>query len=233
MHFTYFGDLLGMAAAYRLSAKAAYRTLDTFYNEAFHRLSLLCGERSTQVTMFSDSLLVWGDTFKEALPILGEVRDTLLAKGILLRGGMVSGRLEFEPRYTMENFRKMLPRDDVLARAVGLHATQKGARLLIESSLVEELLQDHPWWLVPEGQLFEAPDDTPPAGIARRIVPTRDRRSYELLVGADVARRDLGRSMKRLRQYTSNEHWDHWRETIALLERSRDSAMEGHGERGA
>ena len=146
--FTFYGDLLGIASAYRLGAEAAYRKLDTFYNTVFGHLEPLC-DRPLQihVQMFSDSLVVWGDGAKDILKHLQDVYLKLIDKNLMLRGAIVDGALEKGPRVEAPNFRKFLPTNDTLARAVGLEKTVKGARLLIEPSLARKLLHDHPEWL--------------------------------------------------------------------------------------
>ena len=58
----------------------------------------------------------------------------------MLRGAMVEHALQKEPRVEAKHFRKFLPTNDTLARAVGLEKTVKGARLLIEPTLAARLL---------------------------------------------------------------------------------------------
>ena len=140
--FTFFGDLLGISADYRLSPRLAYDKLNEFYNTAFDCLSPYCGGNQQKVTVncFSDSLLVWGNGAEVILKHLQTLYINLFQKGLLLRGAIVKGRLEKDPRLELANFRKFLPTDDTLARAVGLERTGKGARLLISPALAESLL---------------------------------------------------------------------------------------------
>jgi hypothetical protein len=60
--FTFYGDLLGVAAAYRLSPNVAYEKLNSFYNTVFNLFEDFCvqPDRHFQVYMFSDSVLMWG-----------------------------------------------------------------------------------------------------------------------------------------------------------------------------
>ena len=112
IHFTFYGDLLGMAAAYRLSPDVAYKKLNDFYNTVFNRFEGLCNNvgRSVQVYMFSDSVLIWG---KEAITtILDRLQDVyldLIRKDLLLRGALVQKALQREPRLEVANFRKFCP----------------------------------------------------------------------------------------------------------------------------
>ena len=94
---------------------------------------------------------------------------------------MVKGRLKFEPRLTIENFRKMLPKDDTLARAVGLESTHKGSRLLIENDLASDLLNNHQQWLTSEGYIRNVCLNVRTKDILRRICPTPNNSTYELL----------------------------------------------------
>jgi hypothetical protein len=154
MQFTFYGDLLGISGSYKLNTNVANKKLKDFYETVFNTLSDYCRQRSdTKVFMFSDSLLFYGDDGLSALEQLQIVYIKLLYKGLLIRGAMAAGKLQFEPRLTLENFTKFLPDDDTLARAVGLESTKKGARLLIEKSLASRLLKHYPEWLTQEGYI--------------------------------------------------------------------------------
>ena len=127
MGFTYYGDLLGISGYYKLGGEIAKERLNNFCNTCFFSLSDYCrANPSAQVTMFSDSILFTGDNAEEGLEELQRMYIKLLHKGLLLRGAIVSGKLNFENRLTLDNFQKMLPKDDTLARAVGLESTKKG-----------------------------------------------------------------------------------------------------------
>ncbi|HBB98242.1 MAG TPA: hypothetical protein DC054_22890 [Blastocatellia bacterium] len=57
--FTFYGDLLGVGAAYQLSPTLAYERLNDFYNTVFSYLYETTQEgRSLKVYMFSDSVLI-------------------------------------------------------------------------------------------------------------------------------------------------------------------------------
>ena len=132
--------------------------------------------------MFSDSVLIWGQrTLIEVLEALRDVYLSLTAKDLLLRGALVHKALEKQPRLEAANFRKFLPTDDTLARAVGLANTVKGSRLLIESSVVHDLLIGHPHWRTVEGYIRNVDLQTPISSILRRICPSPSGESYELL----------------------------------------------------
>ena len=131
--------------------------------------------------MFSDSLLIWGDDQQEILSQLLRLYLRLMRIGLLIRGAIVNGSLQIDPRLTLDNFQKMLPCDDSLARAAGLEATQKGARFLIENSLAEILLRRCKDWLTHEGYLQNIKPDISLDDMRRRICPTPDNKAYELL----------------------------------------------------
>ena len=59
----------------------------------------------------------------------------------MLRGAIVDKALEMDPRLTLDNFTKQLPKNDTLARAVSLEKTQKGARLLEAANLLRLFLK--------------------------------------------------------------------------------------------
>jgi len=62
MAFTYYGDLLGISAHYKLNPQTAYSRLNDFYNTTFSSLESYCNNNSdVEVLMVSDSLLIWGD----------------------------------------------------------------------------------------------------------------------------------------------------------------------------
>jgi hypothetical protein len=84
---------------------------------------------------------------------LHRVYVNLFYKGLLLRGAMVKGKLSFDPRLDTQNYEKKLPSDDTLARAVGLESKFKGARLIIENELANELLRTNRVndWMTTEG----------------------------------------------------------------------------------
>ena len=228
--FTFYGDLLGIASAYRLGAEAAYKKLNTFYNTVFGRLEHLADPpgRHVHVRMFSDSLVVWGKGGKEMLRHLQNVYLDLISKNLLLRGAIVDGALEKEPRLEASHFRKFLPTNDTLARAVGLEKTVKGARLLIEPSLARKLLAGHPEWLTVEGYLENVNPHVPRSDILRRICPTPSGTSHELLYfwktdgvdGNDAGEPKITERLKELAELHDSFVAEHLRETLKLLRRS-------------
>ena len=186
MGFTYYGDLLGISGYYKLSPALAKEKLNDFYNTVFFSLSDYCKNNpNVKVHMFSDSMLFYGDDPIIALEQLHRIYVKLIHKGLLLRGAIVNGRLNFQIRTELENFEKQLPQDDTLARAVGLESTKKGARLLIEPKLAETILSDHTEWLTIEGYVNHQ-HDNPYSSISysdikRRIIPTPEQDAYECL----------------------------------------------------
>lgn len=223
--FTFYGDLLGIAAAYRLSPQVAYNKLDRFYNTVFSRFEPLCDtpSRLVHVQMFSDSVVVWGEVITEILEPLQQVYLDLIEKNLLLRGALVDGALEKEPRVEVRNFRKFLPTNDTLARAVGLEKTVKGARLLIESPVASKLLTAHPEWLTLEGYIEHLYPSVPASNVLRRICPSPSGASYELLYFWRQAATDnevVAERLKEVAEFQDAYVADHLRETLKVLRRS-------------
>jgi len=233
MSFTYYGDLLGISGYYRLNPGVAKTKLNDFYSTTFNCLSDYCRSHpEVQVFMFSDSLLIYGDDARSVLEELHKVYLRLIHKGILLRGGMVHGKLEFEPRFTLDNYEKRLPKDDTLARAVGLESTKKGARLLLECELVSELLANHPDWLTHEGYVRNVgayANIEPIDSILRRIAPTPEQDHYECLYfwpcpqvqTNETHYADKISELKAIQEALKQNIAEHYKETIALLKRCR------------
>jgi hypothetical protein len=232
MDFTYWGDLLGISGYYRLNPTVAKAKLNDFYNTTFYSLSSYCeSHREVKVLMFSDSLLMYGEDALSALKELCKVYVELIRKGLLLRGGMVKGKLEFEPRYTLDNFQKQLPTDDTLARTVGLENAKKGARLLLERELAAELLADCPDWLTHEGYVRSLRADGRPepiGSILRRIAPTPEQDYYECLYFwvcyQDIAHNGIDyaekiKELEAIRAMLTDNIAEHYKETVALLKR--------------
>ena len=228
--FTFFGDLLGVAAAYRLSPRRAYEKLNDFYNTVFSSLSGYCQRHVDHVTVncFSDSVLVWGADRKGILEHLQKVYIQLFRKGMLLRGAIVDGRLEKDPRLELENFRKFLPTDDTLARAVGLEKNEKGARLLVSPALAESVLADSPEWLTVEGYMHHPHPEIAVDDILRRLCPLPSGSSHELLWfwtpshGGDRDQWNCDEASAKLNeiaQFLEGDASDHYRETAKLLKR--------------
>lgn len=228
--FTFYGDLLGIASAYRLGAKAAYDKLDTFYNTVFGRLEALCNQQRSgiHVQMFSDSVVIWGRGTQRILEELQKVYLDLFGKNLLLRGAIVNGRLQKEPRVEVRNFRKFLPTNDTLARAVGLEKTVKGARLLIEPQVAQRLLGNEAEWLTVEGYLDHQYPNVATTDIRRRICPTPSGNSHELLYfwpqsDVDWEGSTYGKvetRLKELAEFHDPSVAEHLRETVKLVRRS-------------
>lgn len=229
--FTFYGDLLGIASAYRLSSQVAYEKLDLFYVTVFNRFETLCDATAPQVHvhMFSDSVVMWGEMTAEILGALQQVYIDLIDKNLLLRGAVVDGALEREPRVQAKEFRKFLPTNDTLARAVGLEKTVKGARLLIESRLAHKLLHDYPQWLTLEGYIENIDRAVPESSVLRRICPSPSGTSYELLYFwrrssesemATKKNKNLVGRLKEVAEFQDDYVADHLHETLKLLRRS-------------
>jgi hypothetical protein len=224
MPFTFYSDLLGVSASYNISPEATYERLDKFYNLSFEHLRPFCSEHTdATVNMFSDTLLFWGDHLEEAVPLLATLYRALLQEGLLLRGAIVPGRIEFDPRFTVQNFQKNLPVGDVLPRAVGLSNSVKGARLLLAREIAHHLLPGTQWHTV-EGYLANAnlfynilPDD-----YRRFICPTPDQSAYEVLYYFKGEQHEEASSrLKNIMNMYSDGISVHYKETIGLIERSK------------
>ena len=108
-YFTFYADLVGISSAYEASPEQAYQKLHEYYNDVFFGLSAYYeGKQDRQVEMYSDSLVVSGDDPLEFLHTIAPVYMKLLSKGLLLRGGMVAGKLSFDIRMEAKNFQKRL-----------------------------------------------------------------------------------------------------------------------------
>lgn len=232
MGYTFYGDLLGISGMYKLSPNLAKEKLNEFYNTTFNNVDATWIDNSnTKIMMFSDSFFMWGNDEQGALHELGLLYLKLLHRGMLLRGAMVDGVLEFDPRLERGNFQKFLPKDDTLARAVGLESTHKGARLLIESQLAVRLLGTVPSWQSADGYVRDTRPITPDIvyeNSLRRIAPTPEGHCYEHLyfwapnrelnhdsTDYDVKRRELEEIQKMLKEDVAV----HYKETVSLLKR--------------
>jgi hypothetical protein len=233
--FTFYGDLLGIGAAYQLSTQAAYEKLNRFYSIVFERLQGLCRHEGLKVNLFSDSVLIWGDNPVEILVPLEGVYRELFRHNALLRGAMVEDKLERDPRVEVKNLQKFLPTNDTLARAVGLEESTKGARLLISSKLGQDLLADVAPWRTVEGYISDAHAEIPVNSILRRICPSPEGKSYELLYfwstdQVDEFNYTEGKaSLREISKYLLPPQAIHYRQTIGVIERSE--ARERHTRR--
>ena len=135
--------------------------------------------------MFGDSLMFYGDDIEAGLEQLHSLYMRLIHKGLLLRGAIVKGKLQYEPLLTFDNYEKKLPQDDTLARVMVLESTTKGARLLIENQLAAELLDQYPEWLTQEGYIMSFSNrhyaSVPHTSMLQRISPTPGQDTYEYL----------------------------------------------------
>lgn len=228
MGFTFYGDLLGISNAYRLSPDAGYRKLDRFYNLCFDHLRIACsGTNPAQVNLFSDSIFFWGNDARQALELLKQLYVALISQDLFLRGAIVHGALQFDPRFTVQNFQKNLPQGDVLPRAVGLASSSKGARLIVEQDIAHTVLPSVEWHTV-DGYLRcqNAFQNISREDVRRFICPIPDGSLYELLYfypnrdqGLDY--KFISKSIHTVCSMASKEVSEHYKETISLIERSR------------
>lgn len=226
--FTYYGDLLGIGNYYKLSPAVAQNKLSEFYNECFHtiRNHVHQSDLDNRIEMFSDSLFVIGDDAIEGLRLLGILYSNLIRKDLLLCGAMVKGKLAFKPRVTINNFRKRLPKDDTLAKAAGLEKSQKGSRLLIENSLVQEMMTPCTDWMTNEGYLRTKQNTPVDDDVLRRIAPTPDSKGYEYLyywtTGIEVSEfKERAKHISRLVSFLDSPGKEHLQETAKVIARSK------------
>jgi hypothetical protein len=234
MGYTYYGDLLGISGYYNLDSQIAKNKLNDFYNTTFFSLSTYCmANKNVKVNMYSDSIFIWGDEPIGILKELQKVYIKLIHKGLLLRGAIVKGKLEYDPRIELDNYKKNLPKDDTLARAVGLEKSQKGARLLIESDLAKELLNHKIDWLTVDGYIKDIQkcnnnQHTAYDNILSRICPTPDYKSYELLyfwichnhfTHADIDYEIKKDELEEISKMLNDKLAEHYKETVKLLDR--------------
>ncbi len=119
---------------YNIHKKVGYNQLDKFYNIVFDNFKPLAEKYETtlSVYLFSDSLFITGkNNIETVLKALSSVYYQLFSEKVFLRGSMVEGYLDYDPRVQLTNFTKHLPTTDVLFRAAKLEKSFKGARFLI------------------------------------------------------------------------------------------------------
>lgn len=182
MTFTFYGDLLGISSNYNLDPTLAYSKLNDFYNTSFSNLKDYCNAYPhSKVFMFSDSILFYGENPIAAIKQLQNLYLSLLSKNLLLRGAIVKDKLDFEPRFELKNFEKRLPINDTLAKAVSLESMYKGSRLIIDTSLALELLDEIPQWKTQEGFISSPNIESINSEFLKRITATPENRNYEYL----------------------------------------------------
>lgn len=180
--FTFYGDLLGVSSYFRISEAHASQKLNDFYNETFSAFSELARTHvdTIRIFLFSDSIFITGSILSTTLEHLGYLYSILFQKNLLLRGAVVEGKLDFDPRLELSNLTKQLPRGDILYRAVDLEKRNKGARIAIEKKLAQKILPRE--WYTIEGylnylHLYQIPVDC----IKRKIRMTPSWGAYEYL----------------------------------------------------
>jgi hypothetical protein len=232
MEFTFYGDLLGISGLYKLSPRLAYEKLNEFYNTTFFNFNLdWINQCDGKIMMFSDNFFMWGNDAEGALQQLAILYTSLLHRGLLLRGAIVKGKLEFDPRLERNDFQKYLPKDDTLARAVGLESTHKGARLLIEIPLANDLLESAPQWATAHGYIKNTCPRNPRIpyeSMLRRIAPAPEGYCYELLYfwgfhrelnDEDCDYEAKRQELEEVHRMLKKDVGVHYKETISLLKR--------------
>lgn len=178
--FTYYGDLLGVSNYYKISQDEAYSKLDFFYNTVSNIFKDLSRSDTTfKIFLFSDSIFITGAILETTLKRLSYLYSTLFQNNILIRGGIVAGKLGFDPRVGIDGLSKKLPTTDVLFRVVELEKRNKGNRILIEKSLAQQILP--PSWLTPAGIINNDMPSISKSDIRRKIKLCPNWSSYEYL----------------------------------------------------
>jgi hypothetical protein len=232
-NFTFYADLVGISSLYATSPKQAYEKLNNYYNIVFQGLAAFYfNTPDRKVEMFSDSLVVTGDDVHDFVTAMAPVYMSLLAEGLLLRGGLVDGPLTFDVRITTTNFQKKLPDSDVLARCVAFERKVKGARLVVESSIAEQFLQQYPEWQTLHGYATNRRPGQKEIAIQRALIPLPDGSAYELLypVVAQKQVRAVEKQMSELDYMIlalPSEVANHYTETKRLLAHSK-ARLEDH-----
>jgi hypothetical protein len=180
--FTFYGDLVAISSIYAAAPQTAYKHLNTFYNEVFFGLEGFYKDHADrEIEMFSDSLVVKGPDFHDFVTVIAPIYMNLLAKGLMLRGALVRGRLKYDVRLEKVNFSKRLPDSDVLARAVALERKVKGARFVVEREIAELYLHGYPEWHTLHGYCTNRRLGQHDLSIQRALVPLPDGGAYEFL----------------------------------------------------
>jgi len=235
-HFTYYGDLVGISSLYASSPQGAYNALNEYYNEVFSGLAAYYeGQDGRDVEMFSDSLVVRGDDPVSFIETMAPVYGNLLSKGLLLRGGMVSGKFSLDVRVTAKNFQKWLPDSDALARAAGMERIAKGARFLVESNLAVGMMSPRPSWLSPQGYFSDPQPGQKNLIFQRSLAPLGSGASWEVLypVLAGIENIQIDSWIERLDYLAlvaGDEFSKHHKETQALLRHSKIRLAHHRGE---
>jgi len=229
--FTYYGTLLGIPASYVIAPGATYQKLERFYNLSYDHFKDACGGANVQygAHLFSYSILFFGQDLVDGLRLLKNLYLDLLAENLLLRGAVLPGRLQFDPRFSLKNFHNFIPRADVLERAAALAAGCNGARLILHPDAACPALPPGADWHTIEG--YNHSRDNHPEitkyDPRRFIVPVEEGPFYEYLyfyrdpahprLATDETTRRLGLANDAAAKSIS-EHFD---ATVGLLQRCR------------
>lgn len=229
--FTYYGSLLGIPASYVVAPGATYHKLERFYNLAYDHFKDVCGGFNVQygAHLFSYSILFFGEDLLEGLALLKSLYVDLLAENLMLRGSVLPGRMQFDPRFSLKNFHNFIPRADVLERAAVLAAATKGARLILHQDVARPLFPSDSGWETEDG-FVEGRDKHPEIGKfdpRRFISPVEDGQCYEYLYfyrdpqHPRVANDETVRRLGLLNDPASKSVAEHFEATTDLLQRCR------------
>ncbi|VVB89084.1 Uncharacterised protein [uncultured archaeon] len=223
IEFTYFGDLLGTSELYNIHRDVGYNQLDKFYKIMYDDFKQLVEEYETTlyVYLFSDSLFITGkNNIEMVLKTLSSVYYKLFSEKIFLRGAMVEGYLNYDPRVELRNFRKQLPTTDVLFRATKLEKSSKGARLLIEKGLAQKIL--HQNWYTEDTYIKNFYNPKLPNDDFKRKIVQNGYQAYEYLWPLEDCEwlkgyLDVQELLKEKAYFAPNNVINHLRETRKLF----------------
>ncbi len=178
--FIFYGDLLGVSNLYSIDTDVAKEVLNKFYNRIFENFRNMAKSNEAKVYLFSDSVVINGKDLEKIIKILEKTYYQLFYDNIFLRGAIVEGQLDFDPRIELKNVEKRLPSTDVLFRAITLEKSARGARLLIEKKLAKKILPKE--WLTEDRykkniMFKEVTEDD----FRRKIVLSNEWQAYEYL----------------------------------------------------
>lgn len=232
--YTYYGDLLAISYLYDTNESATKMVLDRFYQLIFDKFQGSCVNKQTQVTLFSDTLIITGQDLKQLFLTVEKVYRTLSHQGIFLRGAVVKGKLEFEPKVVVDNMTKHLPSGNVLYRAVRLEKKGKGPRFFVEEDIVKDIMPKE-WLISNQYETNICIEKIKENDFRRKIVQTIEKKEvYEYLWPCllreidekiDSARKDISKAFSKelsdkVGEYL-NEKEEHAKALKCLLDRSK------------
>lgn len=222
--FTYYGDLLGISEYYKISENEGYNKLNSFYNTVYRNFRET--DHNMKVFLFSDSLFITREKFETVLNSLGRLYNDLLEQDLLIKGAIVKGFLEFDPRLELKNWEKRLPTGNILFRAVGLEKQAQGIRLIIEKSLAQDILPEELYGFPTSYFRVFNSLNIGEDSILRKIMWSSDMNAYDYLwfnqdlTNIELLRhREIIQKLKEIKRHVNKKAQIHYSETIRLIKR--------------